>query len=163
MARQMFGGWAAAAAAAASLVLAPVLAPVVARAEQASPAAHVVEAGETLSQIADNLGVDADTLARLNNLDDVNLLVVGQSLKLPATRTGAAVVPASVPARAPAPAPPTAPVRPSTPPPPTTPRSYAIADGDTLWSIAQQFSTTTAALVEANKLDDPNHLVAGAP
>jgi cell wall-associated NlpC family hydrolase len=31
-----------------------------------------------------------------------------------------------------------------------------------LWSIAQRLSTTTAALVDANNLDDPDHLVLGA-
>jgi peptidoglycan endopeptidase LytE len=37
-----------------------------------------------------------------------------------------------------------------------------VADGDTLWSIAQQFSTTTAALVDANRFEDPDHVSTGA-
>src|SRR5262245_22308918 len=45
--------------------------------------AHVVEAGETLSQIAVDLGVDQDALVRLNGLDPGDILSIGQSLKVP--------------------------------------------------------------------------------
>src|SRR5207302_11001340 len=41
-------------------------------------------------------------------------------------------------------------------------RTYVVAEGDTLWHIAQQFSTTTAAFVDANNLDDADHLILGA-
>src|SRR5579859_292043 len=133
MARRTLGSVAAAASA-----LSLLLAPIVARAEPGSATVHVVEAGETLSQIADNLRVDADGLARLNNLDDANFLVVGQSLKIPAGAVDGPPLAAQAP------------------------RTVTIADGDTLWSIAQQYSTTTAALVDANNLDDPDHLIAGA-
>ena len=44
--------------------------------------AHVVQPGETLSQIALDAGVDPAALASLNGLDDPNALSVGQSLKL---------------------------------------------------------------------------------
>jgi cell wall-associated NlpC family hydrolase len=133
--------------AAAASALSLLLAPLVARAEPAGAAMYVVGPGETLSQIAASLGVDAATLAKLNNLDDVNFLVAGQSLKLP---LGTAAAPASA-----------APGAPATPAAPS-PRSYVVVEGDTLWRIAQQFSTTTAAMVDANSLDDPDHLVLGA-
>jgi cell wall-associated NlpC family hydrolase len=136
--------------AAAASALSLLLAPLVARAEPTGAAVHVVEPGETLSQIADKLGVDPATLAKLNNLDDVNFLVAGQSLKLPLGSAAEAPV-----SGASAPAAPAAQVAPS-------PRAYVVVDGDTLWSIAQQFSTTTAALVDANNLDDPDHLHLGA-
>ena len=96
-----------------------------------------MQPGETLSDIADGVGVDSATLAALNAIDDVNLVAVGQSIKLPANSA------------APAPA------------PSASPRTYTVAAGDTLWHVAQQFATTTAALVDANHLDDPDHLVAG--
>ena len=38
---------------------------------------------------------------------------------------------------------------------------YTVAEGDTLWSIAQQLGTTTDALVEANHLEDADLLVSG--
>jgi peptidoglycan DL-endopeptidase LytF len=94
---------------------------------------HVVEAGETLSQIATATGVDATTLAKLNDLDDANFLVIGQSLKIPARAQAA-----------------------------PSPKAYTIAEGDTLWSIAQRFSTSTAALVDVNRLQDADRLIIGA-
>jgi peptidoglycan DL-endopeptidase LytF len=90
------------------------------------------------------VGVDSATLAALNAIDNVNLVVAGQSLKLP----GSSGAPASAPAPTAAPA--------------SSARTYTVAAGDTLWSVAQQLGTTTTALVDANHLDDPDHLVAGA-
>ena len=96
---------------------------------QADAATHVVQPDETLWQIADAAGTDANTLAQLNGIDDPSLLHVGQTLKLPGTTSANA--------------------------------SYTVVDGDTLSSIAQQFGTTTTALVQANGLDDADHLVVG--
>jgi peptidoglycan endopeptidase LytE len=134
--------------AAAASALSLLLAPLAAGAEPAGAAVHVVGPGETLSQIAADAGVDAAALAKLNNLDDVNFLVAGQSLKLP----GGPAAPASAPSAAPGASAAAAP----------SPRAYVVVNGDTLWSIAQRLSTTTAALVDANNLDDPDHLVLGA-
>ena len=122
------------------------------RAYADTPAAttHVVQPGETLSDIADGVGIDSATLAALNAIDDVNMVAVGQSIRLPVQSR--ALAPASAPPAAPA----------STIAPPSSSRTYTVAAGDTLWSVAQQFATTTAALVDANHLDDPDHLVAGA-
>src|SRR6266566_1410654 len=123
--------------AAAASIAGVLLAPVATRAFADSPSAtHVVQPGETLSDIANGAGVDSATLAALNAIDDANLLSVGQSIKLPVK---------------------------SAPAPPSSPRTYTVAAGDTLWGVAQQFATTTAALVDANHLDDPDHLVTGAP
>ncbi len=55
-----------------------------------------------MSQIAADVGVDASVLAKLNNLDDVNFLVAGQSLKLPAGTAAPAAVPAVASAPGPA-------------------------------------------------------------
>lgn len=53
---------------------------------RAAEDSHVVQDGETLSKIAVDLGVDPDTLARANGLDDPNRLSIGQLLKLPPSR-----------------------------------------------------------------------------
>src|SRR5215208_5361840 len=50
----------------------------------ADPGGYVVEPGDTLSQIAEKTGVDLAALVELNELEDANFVVVGQSLKLPA-------------------------------------------------------------------------------
>jgi spore germination protein len=39
--------------------------------------------------------------------------------------------------------------------------TYVIQDGDTLWSIAQQFGITVEAIVSANNLDNPDELPVG--
>lgn len=57
---------------------------------------HVVEAGDTLAAIADRYDTTVQRLARMNDIPDVNLIVIGARLRVP----GAAPAPA-----APAPAP----------------------------------------------------------
>jgi LysM repeat protein len=47
-------------------------------------AVHVVRAGETLSGIAARFGTTAEALARANGIKDVDLVVVGARLKVPA-------------------------------------------------------------------------------
>jgi cell wall-associated NlpC family hydrolase len=107
---------------------------VVAHADPNQPTVHVVQPGETLSQIAVDAGTDADTLVRLNGLDDPNSISIGASLKLPG-----AVAPAAAPRD-----------------------TYTVSDGDTLWAIAARFNTTADVLLQLNHLDDPNHLPLGA-
>jgi cell wall-associated NlpC family hydrolase len=128
----------------ASTALGMLLAPVAVLAEPSSASVHVVQAGDTLLQIALDAGTDTDTLASLNGLGDANALSVGQSLKLPAR---AAMAGASSTASAPASAP--------------AASSYTITSGDNLWDIAQRFGTTSDAIVQLNHLDDPDHLSLG--
>ncbi len=45
---------------------------------------HTVQRGETLSTIATQYGIDADTLARANQLGDADLVIIGQKLSVPA-------------------------------------------------------------------------------
>jgi cell wall-associated NlpC family hydrolase len=106
-------------------------------AQSAGASVHVVEPGETLWQIAIDAGTNTATLMKLNDMAEGDLLVAGRSLKLP---TGAA------PSAAPAP----------------TKKTYVVAEGDTLWSIAEQFGTSTAGLIEANQLEEPDRLRLGA-
>lgn len=49
----------------------------------AQAATHVVRRGETLSGIAAQYGVSQAALARLNSLDDPDLIVIGQRLRVP--------------------------------------------------------------------------------
>ena len=44
----------------------------------------VVAAGDTLSRIADRVGTDVATLARVNGLEDPDTILVGQVLKVAA-------------------------------------------------------------------------------
>lgn len=44
---------------------------------------------------------------------------------------------------------------------PTPTGTYTVVSGDTLWAIAEQFSTTVDALVAANNLADPSAIQIG--
>ena len=57
--------------------------PTVALAQKEEGSLHRVEAGETLSIIADRYGLDMRTLIDLNGISDPNTLVVGMVLRLP--------------------------------------------------------------------------------
>ena len=139
------GAWRCAAIAA--TVVSLTLAPAAARADQATTSTHVVEPGETLSEIADALGLDSAALVTLNGLDDANVLVAGQALRVPAgtaavaaTATAAMTMPASA----------------------ASSPTVTVVEGDTLWGIAQRFGTTASALAQANGLDDADRLALGA-
>lgn len=49
----------------------------------------------------------------------------------------------------------------TTVPAPAGTLTYTVARGDTLWSIANHFGTTVAALVEANAIPDPDVIQIG--
>lgn len=48
-----------------------------------TPQMHTVRAGETLSQIAAQYGLDASELARLNGISNANFIYIGQEIRLP--------------------------------------------------------------------------------
>jgi len=127
---------------------------------QTSNAIRVVESGDTLWQIAQDASTDVASLLKLNGLDDGDVIVVGQSLKLPSASGSAGGAAASGSAGR-ASAAPSAAASGVASPVAAAVRKYTVADGDTLGAIALQLGTTTAALVEANHLDDPDRLVIG--
>ncbi len=87
----------------------------------ASSAWYVVRAGDTFSGIADLYGVAVGELAELNSDVNVNFLVVGQALIVPAI-----------------------------PAPPTTTQNYTVRRGDTLNDIALRFGISAEDLARAN-------------
>ena len=103
-------------------------------------ATYVVEQGDTLYSIAKRCDSDVPTLQKLNNLEDVTL-VVGQTLKVPK------------PVQAPQPTQPA--IKAGT-------RLYTVLAGDTLSSIARKFETSVTHLQALNNLSNPNNLVVGA-
>ncbi|MCB0075364.1 MAG: LysM peptidoglycan-binding domain-containing protein, partial [Caldilineaceae bacterium] len=48
-----------------------------------TPQVHTVRAGETLSQIAAQYGLDPSELARLNGISNANFIYIGQEILLP--------------------------------------------------------------------------------
>jgi len=91
-----------------------------------STSTHTVRSGETLADIARANGTSVAALASLNHISDVDLIYVGQTLKLSGASSTA------------------------------TTTSYTVRSGDTLGTIASRHGTSVAALVQLNGLTNPN-------
>lgn len=100
----------------------------------------VVEAGDTLTSIASQFGVDLQTLITLNGITDANLIYPGQVLNLP----GVAVA-------APAPA----------PEPPAAVSQCVVEAGDTLTGIAAQFGVSLDRILSVNPGINPDLIYPG--
>jgi LysM repeat protein len=98
----------------------------------------VVQAGQTLSEIAAAHGTTVERLAALNHIADPNRIYVGQRI-----RVGPAGGQARSHARR------------------SEPVLHRIAYGETLTGIAVRYGTTIRALVIRNQLADPSRIYAG--
>ena len=104
---------------------------------------YTVKAGDTLSGIANNYQTTVNTLARLNNLANPNLIYVGQRLMAQQAATPSQPQPTT----------------PSTST--TTAATYTVKAGDTLGQIAANHQTSVNQLVQLNKLANPNLIYVG--
>jgi len=95
---------------------------------------HTVQTGDTLSTIAEQYGVSAETLARANGIDDPDRIFAGQVLTI--GDGGPAVAP-------------------------PTERVHVVVAGETLSSIADDYGFTLAALLERNGLEDADYIYEG--
>ena len=92
-----------------------------------SPTTHTVAWGQTLYSIARTYGITPQAIANANGVKLDGFLYAGMRLKIPAGEAN--------------------------PAPATTPSGfYTVRAGDTLFSIATRFNTTTDALSDANDL-----------
>jgi LysM repeat protein len=98
----------------------------------------VVQAGQTLSEIAAAHGTTVERLAALNHIADPNRIYVGQRIRLRSSGKAAATR-----ARR------------------SQPTLHRIAYGETLMGIAVRYGTTIRALVIRNHLSDPSRIYAG--
>jgi len=111
---------------------------------------YVVQPGDTLSNVARRFSTSVWILADINDLDDPSLVRAGQRLQIP--HPGA---------------PPPAPSSSFEAQPELSletevgPYLYIIQTGDTLDLIAERFGVATAALIETNRLQDPNLIRSG--
>lgn len=105
---------------------------------RAAGATYTVAKGETLSQIADDLGITPEALVQANNLKDPDRIYAGMVLRVP---SAAAAVAASVPT--------------------ASGRVHTVRAGESLSGIADQYGVDPAAIVSLNGLADPDHIVAG--
>ena len=119
---------------------------------------HVVVEGDTVSELALQYGSTREAINQANDLDEANLIYVGQRLiipiNLPETPEGAETATAT--------ATPTAtPTFTPTPTPTATPITYQIQPGDTLERIAQQYGTTVQLLAQQNNIANVHQIDVG--
>ena len=119
---------------------------------------HVVEEGDTVSELALRYGSTREAINQANGLNAANLIYVGQRLiipiNLPATPEGAETPTATATATA-------TPTFTPTPTPTATPITYQILPGDTLERIAQQYGTTVQLLAQQNNIVNIHQLDVG--
>ena len=99
------------------------------------PTVHIVQRGETLSQIAARYGMTVGALMRANGLRSANFIWRGQRLIIPSGR--------------------------GTPAPSGTQRYHVVRRGETLSQIAARYGTTISALMRANGLRSANFIWRG--
>jgi LysM repeat protein len=101
----------------------------------------VVQAGDTLSELALEHGVAIEQIVALNQIADPDRIYVGQQLQL------VSAAPASAEAAAAAAAP--------------GAHTHVVVRGENLTWIARHYGTTVAALVAANGIPNPSRIYAG--
>ncbi len=99
-----------------------------------SETTYIVKAGDSIEKIARKVGTSATKLEKNNGLKPTATIHPGQKLKVPGTSTVA-----SAPATAP-----TAPVRNN------SGKTHTVRPGETYFSIAKKYGTSTSTLVAAN-------------
>ncbi|MCL9971088.1 LysM peptidoglycan-binding domain-containing protein [Anoxybacillus kestanbolensis] len=97
---------------------------------------YIVQKGDTLGAIAKKYNTTVATLQKLNNIQNQNLIRVGQKIKV-ATQT-----------------------KPKSQLKQTT-QTYTVQKGDTLSKIAQKYNTTIASLQKLNGISNPNLIRVG--
>jgi LysM repeat protein len=98
------------------------------------PATYIVEAGDSLSVIAERFDTTVDALMAANDITDGSAIFVGQELRLPVSNGAeASTDPTATPAAGDV-------------------GVYVVQAGDTAWAIANAHNTTIEELATANDL-----------
>lgn len=105
-------------------------------AQAAGNGLYVVVEGDTLWSIAEKYGTTPEHLAELNGLGDTDTIVIGDALRVPGASAGETAQ-AGVNG------------------------VHTVVEGDTLWSIAEDYGTSPEALAELNGLDETSIIVIG--
>ena len=99
---------------------------------------YEVQRGDTLSKIAARFGVTTKQITDLNGIKNPNLIMPGQKLKIPGTKSAATGSPSS-----------------------GTTKTYTVKAGDTLVEIATQYGVTVQAIQQANNLANADQIYTG--
>ena len=98
---------------------------------QTSGTTYIVQAGDTLSEIAQRFGTTYQHLAAINGISNPDIIHVGQEIHIDGTAPAASA------------------------------EYYTIQSGDTLSSIATRYGTTWQWLAEVNGISEPNLIYPG--
>lgn len=125
-----------------TMTAAPVVSPSIDIAQsQEEPFYHTVETGDRIASIASKYNVTADIIIRANPQMNPNLIIAGEQLLIPGAGTNNTVLESAGPDR---------------PDGVTVP--YVVEPGDTLGAIANVWTVSLEALLEANPDVDPANL-----
>lgn len=116
---------------------------------------YTVQRGDTLSAIANRYSTTVNTLANLNDIQNVNRIYIGQRLLVhqndaASQQTQQTTTTTSTTTKSQTQSSQT-----------TTATSYTVQRGDTLSGIATKFNTTYTALAQINHLTNPNRIYIG--
>ena len=96
---------------------------------------YIVKRGDTLSKIALKYNTTVAKIAKINNIQNVNLIYTGQRLVIPTGRFNITSNNNQI--------------------------VYKIKRGDTLWSISRKYKIPIAQIVMQNRIKNPNLIYAG--
>jgi LysM repeat protein len=128
---------------------------------------YVVQAGDTLSDLAVRFDSDVDAIIQANGLDASGLIFVGQTLIIPVAATTPTVTPSPqiiyVTATPVVPQSPTAPVDAAALTGPTVNGigTYIVQPGDTFAAIARRYNISVDALAALNGIVNPGQVAIG--
>lgn len=100
---------------------------------------YIVQSGDTLTSIAIKFDTTVQAIAELNDLQNPNLIYVGEILKIPTNSRGNLSAPSSR----------------------HYIKTYIVQSGDTLTSIAKKFNTTADKIALLNNITNPNLIYPG--
>ena len=103
------------------------------RSRGSSNVTYVIKRGDTLSQIAARYGTTVNTLARLNNIRNINLIYAGQILSIPSNSSNAYQEELHDCGHT----------------------LYTVKYGDTLTAIARKYNVTVDSIVSLNQIANP--------
>lgn len=107
-----------------------------ASAQPPQPATYIVEAGDSLSVIAQRFGTTIEAIMAVNDIPDPTRIFIGQELQLPSVNGSDAGASSGAAGASEA----------------ADVGVYVVQAGDTAWAIANAHDTTIEALAEANDL-----------
>lgn len=93
----------------------------------------IVKKGDTLYGIAKQYQTTVQRLVELNNIQNPNLIYIGQTLIVPGKRDTNNI----------------------------SSKTYYVKKGDTLYGIAKRYNTTVKAIAQASKIKNPNYIFVG--